>query len=436
MLSLAALLVLIPSGIFFFHSGEIASDAERIEQLSQPTKIAETIAREKREPGDGIELKVVTIPTKTPAELLEEAFAALPSMEQSARDSEVDALIAKLRAAGPAGLNAVRQFLAGAKDVPFRNGFSFSNGQLAKAPSLRMALIDALRGWSGSTGALLEVLKSNATVFEMTLAIRGLEMQFPGTYRNEAIESLKRRIDDPNAWNSGRLGEEYFFDVARYFQGEEILPQVHAMVVKEPLFRAPEYVRMLDGFSPEARGVALDRLFAEPKFTEMFIANPHMTNQFSYVDDRMRAFTVHAFTQVWQAPQKLKALEYIAGVPPDHLSDFFIKPGESVWTRSQSESDLREASARKMLLAELEPAADTPELQEALKKGRAAVTSEIGRQMNDRRHENDPPADVEFASGEGKATIKGRRIENIEIRSAPIIPKNIDGEDSTPEQPR
>ena len=65
-------------------------------------------------------------------------------------------------------------------------------------------------------------------------------------------------------------------------------------------------------------------------------------------------------------------------------------------------------------------ATDTPDLRQALKRARERVTREIARQADDRRHENDAPAEIEFASGDGKAVIKGRRIEDLQLRAEPL----------------
>ena len=166
LLSLAAVLVLIPSAIFFFQSGEYVRDAEGLDRDSQSHTSGEPIGSETPELNESAELKVIPSSQKTPVELLEEAFASMPSMEKNARDAAVEVLTAKLRAAGPAGLEAIRHFLASGRDVRFRDGYSFSGSRMSTAPTLRAALIESLREWPGSTAILLELLRSKGSLWE------------------------------------------------------------------------------------------------------------------------------------------------------------------------------------------------------------------------------------------------------------------------------
>jgi hypothetical protein len=265
--------------------------------------------------------------------------------------------------------------------------------------------------------------------------IRNLEKLNPGTYRHEAIQALQARIADASSWDSTPAAEAIVFEVARHFRAEELLPQLHALTVAQPVFHAPDYVKMLNGFPDDVRSAAIKRLLAEPKVSEAVLSQPSLLHQFSFVDEGMRAFMVNALARVWDTSRKLNSLQAFAATPPSGSTIIFDDPRDPGRVRANAERDLKEVRARKVLLMEIEPSADTPELQEALKKVRQAVTREIGLQEQDRRHEGDPAEEVEFGLGDGKATIKGRRIENIEIRSAPVIPKLEDG-DSTPEPGR
>jgi hypothetical protein len=440
LLPLAALLVLIPSAVFFFQSADFADDMGTGETNPSPANHAPPVG-DQREPPERREPKELTPAAatagsaKTPGQLLEEALAAMPSMDAKARDAAVEALTAQLRAAGPAGLEAIKGFLATGRDLRFRDGYSFSGSKLSSAPTLRVALIEALREWPGSTAVLLEILRSKSSVWESTLVIRNLEKQNPGTYRHEAIQALQARITDSSSWDSTPAAEAIVFEVARHFRAEELLPQLHALTVAEPVFHSPDYVKMLNGFPDDVRSAAIKRLLAEPKVSEAVLGQPSLLHQFSFVDEGMRAFMVNAFARVWDTPRKLNSLQAFGATPPSGSTVIFDDPRDPGRARANAERDLKEARARKVLLLEIEPSADTPELQEAVQRARQAVTREIGLQEQDRRHEGDIAAEVEFGSGDGKATIKGRRIENIEIRSAPIIPK-LEDADSTPEPGR
>jgi hypothetical protein len=434
LLPLAAVLVLIPSAVFFFQSGEYVKDAEDLGSDSLLASDGVSTRGELRT-REAVQSAKVAAPSKTPSQLLEEAFAAMSAMEIAVRAVEGDALIVKLRAAGPAGLDAVRKFLASGRDVRFRDGYAFSGSRMVQAPTMRSALIESLREWPGSTAVLLELLRSKGSVWESALVIRNLEKQNPGTYRHEAIHALRERIADPSRWDSTPATEAIVFEVARHFQAEELLPQIHALTTAQPVFHVPSYVQMLNGFSDNVRSAAIDRLLAEPKVTEALLGHPYLMNQFSFVDERMRAFAGNAFTQVWNGSQKLNGLQGFDATPPSGTNTFFGDPRDSNWSGANVERDLKETRARKVLLMEIEPAADTPELQQALKKARQAVISEIGKLEMDRRYDASQPAEIEFASGAGKATIKGRQIENIEINSVPVIPK-VDDADSTPEPGR
>jgi hypothetical protein len=441
LLPLAALLVLIPSAVFFFQSADFADDMGTGEANPPPANHAPPVrdqreSPERREPKESTPVAAIAGSAKTPGQLLEEAFAAKPSTEIEARDAAVEVLTAQLRAAGSAGLEAIKNFLATGRDVRFWDGYGLSGSKLKSAPTLRIALIEALREWPGSTAVSLEILRSKSSVWESALAIRNLEKQNPGTYRHEAIEALKRRIPDPASWNSTPGGEAILFEVTSHLRAEELFPELHAMTAAQPIFHAPGYTRMLSDFPDEIRASAIERLLAEPKVAETLLANPSITNQFSFVDERMRTFTANAFAHRWNASQKLNVLQGLDPTPPSSLNSFFVDPRDPEYARADARREKREASARKVLLREIEPSTDTPELQQELKRVKQAVALRMALLEADRRHEADPASEVEFASGEGKAMIKGRRIENIELRSAPTIPKIIDGEDSTPELPR
>jgi hypothetical protein len=292
-----------------------------------------------------------------------------------------------------------------------------------------MALFEGLREWPGSAAVMLEVLKSPASVAETALAIRNLEKQFPGTYRAEAIEALKRRLTPGSPVNFGYGGESFMLEVAQHYRAAELIPQLETWMRDQPELRAEHYQRTISVFPDDARGPAMDRFLADPKVQAAFDANAF--NQFSYTDPRVRNFAARVFVEQWSAEQRANALRSFGPAPAVHLNTFFTDPHDPEFDRANNARSLVEARARKELLSQIAPAADAPEVQSGIKKALQSVTFEISLRDVDRRHASDPAQEVEFGSGEGKAIIKGRSIQELQLRTEPVPLRSSD-EDSTP----
>jgi len=115
-----------------------------------------------------------------------------------------------LTAQGPAGVPAIREFLA----KNYELNFSAINGaELLGQTSLRSALIDALAqiGGAEATAVLVQTLQTTTLPSEIALLAQHLEQMAPGQYRQETLSAVSQvlamagRGQLPAEWDVGTL---------------------------------------------------------------------------------------------------------------------------------------------------------------------------------------------------------------------------------------
>jgi hypothetical protein len=117
--------------------------------------------------------------------------------------------LATLVQQGVAAVPAIGEFLEQNQELNFS---AFEGGQLLGQPSLRTALIDALRQIGGpeATSAMLETLQTTTLPSEIALLARYLEEQTPGEHRQAILSAAQDVIamadkDQLPGWDVGAL---------------------------------------------------------------------------------------------------------------------------------------------------------------------------------------------------------------------------------------
>ena len=365
-------------------------------------------------------------PTGTSQQLIEGLVTALPALEPEQRDEATRQLIRKLREQGTNGLQAVAEFLRSGRDVPFRDGYRMEGLRIVEAPSLRIALLDALQDWEGSTAVLLDFLKSPAPIWELVLAARNLELQFPGTYRDPAIASLKASLSRRELPPFGAGGEAHLFATAAHFKAVEILPELERVTAQTRGPNLPRHIQLLNTLPPETRAPALDRLFTHPEIADEIELAPQTLNQWPYGDPRVQAYVAGVFANRLNVQQRVAMLDGFDAATPVLSSDeslFTSKQNARERDQAAAKDAIAEAQARKAFLTSLAKTPDQPaEVQEAIKDAQKRITEDLAMRQTAERSESQPLVEVPIGLGDGKAQIKGRRIEQIELKPASVIP--------------
>jgi hypothetical protein len=369
--------------------------------------------------------------------LIEQALRTLATTPPNGQDAALRKLIAELRAAGPRGLQAVADFLRSGRDAPVRNAYGTSGNRVTSPSTLRVALLDALANWEGSAAVMLEFLRSPASGWEVVLAIRNLELQFPSTYRAESIAALKSALARPPDANFGDGGESHVFAAVARLGAKDLLPQAEALAVSTS--NVPRYVEALADFPAETRAEALRRVLSRPELTEEITAAPQTVNHWLFQEPQVAAFIGGVFRARLAPEQRIAMLDGLDSTAPILPAEqrLFSNPQDArEGDRAANAAALREAQARKAFIAELatDPS-QSSEVQAAAKDAQRRITEEIAARQTAARAEVNPLVEVDFAQGGGKAQIKGRRIEQIELQPAAVLGTPV-SEDSTDSPPR
>jgi hypothetical protein len=347
---------------------------------------------------------------KSAADLLHEALASLPGLDASKRQAAVKDLIAKLRAAGPEGLQVVRDFFRAGQDVKLQGGYGMANGRVTQEPSLRVALLNALEDWPG-TGALdltREVLSSTPRMFEAAIAIRQLEAKAPGVYRAEAIRTLEQLASAPPD-RDGFYAGNTLFDALAYFKAPELIPAAEKLVQKNG-WAAAQYLQALANFPPDVRASAMERLFSQPDVVKQLASNQWALQNLNYTDPFVSQNVAQMFESGMDKKARERFLEGFSNSNAMYVKSNAFAPGAmNISSAPQTEPAARIASlqGKMALLDAIAPQCTTPVLQERLADARAEVKNAI----------ENPAA----AAKVGSATIQmGGAVGNMVIQSDSI----------------
>ncbi len=324
------------------------------------------------------------------------------------------------------------EFLRSGKDVPIREEYGLTGNAVTAPSTLRVALLDALANWEGSASVLLDFLKSPASAWETTLAIRDLELQYPSTYRAEAVAALKATLTVPLDADFGKGGEVHVFAAAARLNAREVLPALEEVAVGTS--NVPRYVELLRKMPAETRSPALQSVLARREVTEEIEAAPQTLQWWSFADPQVRGFIGGVLRNRLVPDERVAALDALEATGPVLLSEesiFSNKQNAREGDRAAAAAAIREAEARKAFLAEIaNDKSQPPEVQSAAKDAQRRITADLAARQTAERAEANPLLEVDFAQGGGRAQIKGRRIEAIELL-APAVVQPAPSEDST-----
>jgi hypothetical protein len=349
---------------------------------------------------------------------LNELLMKLPTLEAEARDAAIKEFVADWRQRGLSASQAIGPFLRDGKDFALRDGYALTGNRLQLAPTLRLALIDAALDFEGNVAVMLEVLRAPKSMGEVEFAVRNLEERYPGVYRKEALAALEKTLagakpDDFDAH------QRYFFGAIQHFQAAELLPVAERMVVQGSPSLAAPYAQALAAFPVEVRRPALTRLFADPNAVEYLVAEPRGANDLDYSDPEVGAQVVQLFATRLNAQQRSNFLQGFNGSPRLASGANFYQPStqQAALESPKIAQALPDLQGRKAVLAQLAPHADTPELQGELTAAQRDVTAEIAWRETAARSDRVAvdPLDVPIGDGVGRAVIKGKRIESLEL---------------------
>lgn len=423
-----ALATIIGTAAFLFYRSEPAPKVPgSLQSLEKPKDPEPLTAVE-------TQVRAAVGPTRN-SKAFDELLKALPNLDPEERDGATQRLIRQLREKGPAGLKTVADFLSSGRDVPFRDGYQMDGVRIVEAPSLRIALIEALRDWEGSTGVLLAFLRSPASIWERVLAARNLELQYPGTYREQTIAAIKDSLASKELPQFGEGGEAHLFATASHFKAVELLPELERVTAQTRGANTPRYLQLLNTLPSETRTVSLERFFAHSEIADEIELAPQTLNQWPYEDARVQAYLAGVFADRLNVQQRVAMLDgFDASTPALFNNDeslFTAKQNARELDRSAAKAALAEAQARKTFLANLAKTPDQPtEVQEAIKDAQKRVIDDIAMRQTAHRAEPKPLVEVPIGLGDGKAQIKGRRIEQLELKPATVIPPDENSTDA------
>ncbi|MSU57284.1 MAG: hypothetical protein EXS35_03730 [Pedosphaera sp.] len=138
---------------------------------------------------------------RTPQDLLNElaAIQITPGPGQARAQYRILALLDQLAQSGAAALPALRQFLAGDRDVAYNStsgGGRKGNGNPLLPPSLRMGLFDVVRqiGGTEAEAILSETLAATGRSAELAYLGQLLEELSPGKYREATLTAARNLL--------------------------------------------------------------------------------------------------------------------------------------------------------------------------------------------------------------------------------------------------
>ena len=320
---------------------------------------------------------------KGASEIFHEALASLGGMDVSRQQVAVDDLVKKLRAAGPEGLQVVRDFFRAGQDVKLQGGYSTRNGKMTQSPSLRMSMLDALAEWPGAEATELtrEVLRTTSRMAEAAMAIRQLEAKAPGAYRAEAIATLQQLANGTQGKDGIFDGGNSFFDALGYFKAAEMLPAAEKLVQKNG-WAASQYLQALANFSPDVRGPAMERVFAQPEAVKQMASNPWALQNLNYSERAVSQNVAQMFADSMDKKARENFLTNFAANRSSFTMASAFDPASAKGVVAQPVPEatrVAQLQSKLVFLDSIAPQCNTPVLQERLQDARDDVKKAISQ---------------------------------------------------------
>ena len=320
---------------------------------------------------------------------LAEAFHAtlgkLKGMKGARRSEEIDLLVQQLHAAGPEGLRVVRDYFRAGQDVKFDRFGESENG--VGIMSLRTALLDKLGKWpAGETlDFAREVLRTTSSLSEAFIAIGHIEKNSPGTYRDEAVQTLLKLASAPKDDPTERMPASQLINAVKQFKAPELLPAAEAAVGNDP-WHAGRLIVSLEALSAEARASALQHLFANDNLTEKMMRDEFGLRLLNYAEPANVENMARLFTATTDKEAREKFLINFANTQLVKFWPNSIGTGPGIG--DQSPDRVPRLQSRIAFLDVIAPQCDTPVLQERLQDTRKALQKAVAETLQRDTHKD------------------------------------------------
>lgn len=352
---------------------------------------------------------------RSAGDLIGDAVAAFPRMTVDERDGAVRELVAKLRAHGPIGLQALLAFFKTGDDVKLRGGWGMTGGKITSAPSLRIALLEALSDWPGALEVNRAIARMTSRPFEAVIAIRNLERIEPGVHRAEAIRTVRELAEQPVGGDYAMEGAHYVIEAMRHFKATELLPAAEKIVERQP-DAAYALVDALTDLPAAVRGPAIARTFSHPVVARRFASNPYVLRNLPFSEPVVVAQAARLFSNGMTVAQQEGLLaEFGQGRDYEPKLEFFAKEEAAQPGARKGTDAAADIKGRLDFLARVEPAVVEPEIMERVDDAREELTKGIEDAAQDDADGKGDQA-ITIGDGIGDALIKGRKIKDIKLR--------------------
>lgn len=310
--------------------------------------------------------------------VMAEAVVALGQVPEEGRLQAVGDLIFQLRLCGGAGLEAVGEFLARGDDMRVANGWSITSSELTRAPTLRTALIAALKHWDDPRAETIGagVVRGSDNLFEVMLAAAELERRTPGTYRGDVIGAVEEVLgggQEPADASAVR----WALSAVAYYQAPELMPSVERVLGRCP-YLVGEYVGAIAGLPEADRRMAVRRVIADPQVLAHLAQNPDPLKRVDLADPAVAGAVANLFAT--QMAPKVRE-EFLADFGQDFAGGgvqpvlFGKLRSAKVWVSPSAEERQRQRAAKRELLRQLAPFATTPVLRQRVEEAWQALAA-------------------------------------------------------------
>lgn len=298
---------------------------------------------------------------KRATEIFHDAIGRLKDLDSSSMAGLVKTLSNELRAAGPEGVEALREYFRAGQDVLFQHGYVVVDGKIVR--SLRTALLDSLGDWPPTVANefALEALRSSSARADVAIAIRLLEKNAPGVYRTDAIEAVEKLAGKPSK-KGDWLGNDIIFDTMKRYGAAGLLPIAEATLGNDS-FETARFITSLDALPADVRVPALQRLFANEAVTKYLPMNTRALQSLNYSEPIIAQGMARLFTTSTDKPFR------------ENLVKGFAETG-AVGGGTTADR-VAKLQARATFLDTIAPQCDTPVLQERLADAREALAKAI-----------------------------------------------------------
>lgn len=306
-------------------------------------------------------------------ELIRQAVKELAADDTDDKAGKVKALIQSLGTNQNAGLVAIREFLNQNVDVYLTEGFEEKSGRITIAPSLRIALLDALQDWPGSENISIAsaILQNPERALEVAIAARILELHAPGAHREEIIRAFQNLPDDEQEDPdfAGGTGQ-FLYSALFHFAAQELLPEAEKRALTNPTFSV-QLITALESFSDAVRLQSMNRLLPGINVLEETPYGFSVAEIISYKHPDLQNTLRDIFAGLSPGGRQNYLQKLADYIPPPNPVDFFARDPSQI----PHVNIAVEIQGRLEFLKAIAPECNTPDLQAARMSAQSKLES-------------------------------------------------------------